>query len=258
MIYPGGKGGAGIAQAIINQMPPHEIYIEPFAGGAAVFRAKRPAAHSILIEIDRDQADKLHFAHGSAAELHNTDAIAWLGLRGIMKRWTGRELVYADPPYLLATRVKKKMYAHELTDEDHIRLLDVLKSLPCAVMISGYASPLYVKRLKGWRVVTFTAMTRGGKEAVEHLWMNFAEPKVLHDYQYLGADFRERERIKRKAARWKAKLDAMPALERQAVLSAALADIAAQLPPSPAPARTDSVIVKTGDAGSRAIETAAI
>ena len=41
---------------------------------------------------------------------------------------------------------------------------------------------------------------------------------------YLGEDFRERERIKRKVNRWKAKLEKMPILERRAV-SAALAEI---------------------------------
>ena len=30
MTYPGGKGGAGVLQTIINQQPPHEVYIEPF------------------------------------------------------------------------------------------------------------------------------------------------------------------------------------------------------------------------------------
>jgi len=41
---------------------------------------------------------------------------------------------------------------------------------------------------------------------------------------HLGEDFRERERIKRKVNRWKAKLEKMPILERRAV-SAALAEI---------------------------------
>jgi hypothetical protein len=33
MTYPGGKGGAGVYQMIINQIPPHRVYIEPFLGG---------------------------------------------------------------------------------------------------------------------------------------------------------------------------------------------------------------------------------
>lgn len=42
MSYPGGKGGAGVVQRIINLMPPHRVYLEPFLGGAAVMRARAP------------------------------------------------------------------------------------------------------------------------------------------------------------------------------------------------------------------------
>lgn len=33
MTYKGGKAGAGVYQQIINQIPPHDVYIEPFLGG---------------------------------------------------------------------------------------------------------------------------------------------------------------------------------------------------------------------------------
>ncbi len=49
---------------------------------------------------------------------------------------------------------------------------------------------------------------------------NFPEPIALHDYRYLGEDFRERERIKRKKQRWVNRLHVMPALERRALLNA--------------------------------------
>jgi site-specific DNA-adenine methylase len=47
MTYPGGKNGSGVYQQIINQIPPHEIYVEPFLGGGAILRMKKPAAKSI-------------------------------------------------------------------------------------------------------------------------------------------------------------------------------------------------------------------
>lgn len=67
-------------------------------------------------------------------------------------------------------------------------------------------------------------MTRGGSPATEWLWSNFVPPAQLHDYRYVGHTFRERERIKRKTQRWKARLLKMPALERQALL-VALAEV---------------------------------
>jgi hypothetical protein len=48
MIYPGGKEMA--APRIINLMPPHDVYLEPFLGGGAVLRAKKPARLSIGVD----------------------------------------------------------------------------------------------------------------------------------------------------------------------------------------------------------------
>jgi len=77
----------------------------------------------------------------------------------------------------------------------------------------------YSVRIHNWYSVNFQAMTRG-RLATEWLWFNFPQPTELHDYSFLGADFRERERIKRKKNRWTARLERMPLLERQALLSA--------------------------------------
>lgn len=50
--YPGGKFYA--RKLILECIPHHTFYIEPFAGGASIFFAKRKAAHTILNDIDPD------------------------------------------------------------------------------------------------------------------------------------------------------------------------------------------------------------
>jgi hypothetical protein len=88
------------------------------------------------------------------------------------------------------------------------------------VVISGYWSSLYATMLEDWNKASFQTMTRGGRPATEWLWFNFPRPVELHDYRFLGQNFRERERIKRKKMRWTNRLRTMPVLERQALLLA--------------------------------------
>ena len=52
MAYPGGKAGDGVYQRLISLMPPHEVYIEPFLGGGAIMRHKRPTRLNIGIDLD--------------------------------------------------------------------------------------------------------------------------------------------------------------------------------------------------------------
>jgi DNA adenine methylase len=215
MNYPGGKGG--VYQKLINIMPPHEVYIETHLGGGAIMRNKRPAKINIGIEID----PKVIAMWSSNTTPKNfklicKDAIEYLN----DYQFTGKELVYCDPPYLRNTRKKYyPLYKHEYTIEQHVELLKVIKSLPCMVMISGYKSQLYMEFLKDWHTNFFQATTHHGT-ATEWIWMNYSLPEQLHDYRYLGDNFRERERIKKKTKRWILRLKKMPALERKALLSA--------------------------------------
>ena len=87
------------------------------------------------------------------------------------------------------------------------------------VMISGYESQFYKESLKNWNNHSFQATTHHGM-ATEWIWTNYREPDKLHDYRYLGDNFREREKIKLKSKRWATRFKSMPVLERQALLSA--------------------------------------
>jgi DNA adenine methylase len=219
MTYPGGKNGSGVYQHIINEMPPHRVYVEPFLGHGAIMKLKKPAPASIGIDTDGDV-----IAHwrslGSAPPnltLLQANALDWLASTD----FSNDTLIYCDPPYLMSTRSsQRQIYRCELKDKDHKRLLEIIKGLPCMVMVSGYWSEMYALALHDWRTDTFTTRTRGGKVATEWLWMNFPEPLELQDYSFLGDNFRERERIQRKIRRWKSRLLKMTPLERHAIMAA--------------------------------------
>jgi site-specific DNA-adenine methylase len=212
--YYGGKGAAGVAQALINVMPPHETFVSAFAGQCAVMRVKRPAARNIAFDLDPNLVD--FWRQHEHVDFRVADAFAELQAYP----WTGRELVYLDPPYLFeARRDPSPRYRHELTDDDHERLLDLAARIPAMVVVSHYDAPLYRDRLAAWSHHTVRSKTRRGM-ATEHFWCNYpTPPAALHDTRFIGSSFRERQRIKRKAARWRRNFDGMDPLERIAILS---------------------------------------
>lgn len=215
MTWPGGKNGAGVYQRIINHMPPHRAYIELFLGSGAILRHKRPAELNIGIDKSQKALDLCNSLIRTTSHniFYRRCGIDHLARSELLPN----TLLYCDPPYVKSTRKGGDLYEHEMSLEDHDRLLSLLVRTKAMVMISGYRSDFYDDALKDFHRIDYKTMTRGGL-VDESLWMNFSPPAQLHDYSFLGADYRERERIKRKKARWKTKITNMDRLERLAIM----------------------------------------
>ncbi len=213
--YFGSKATSGLCQAIIAMMPPHETYIETHLGGGAIMKRKPPALHNI--GIDRNERALAGFACDYPVELIRGCAHAFLAAYP----FRGRELIYCDPPYLQSTRSSARRYRFEYSQQDHMALLGLLKALPCQVMVSGYPSALYDELLAQWGSVELQVMNQAGVRT-EKLWFNFT-PDRVHWASYAGRDFTHRQSVKRKAASWARRYQAMPRAERLAVLAAIMA-----------------------------------
>ena len=87
-------------------------------------------------------------------------------------------LIYADPPYLLETRGGKQ-YRHEMTEQDHVDLLDALKQHKGSVIISGYPSEMYDRELTGWSRITRKSYNQNAEQRTEVLWCNFETPGLF-------------------------------------------------------------------------------
>ena len=258
--YFGGK--TAIAERIVALLPPHEHYVEPFAGSLAVLLAKSPSHLETVNDIDarlmtfwrvlrdrpaelvrassltphsrgehqascEDSADELECARrvwvalsqGRAGTLrprgwrHQIDPAGRAGsfpadLTGYVRRMEAatrrlhgvslesrpaldlvreygaceRVLIYADPPYLGASRNSANRYRHEMASEtDHEALADALRRCRAAVVLSGYRSPLYAELYSGWHVARISSGSgRGGKwtASTEVLWSNRPFPQA--------------------------------------------------------------------------------
>ena len=215
MRYFGSKATPGLCQMLLGLQPPHDLYVETHLGGGALMKRKAPALRSIGIDRDRRALDA--FSCDYPVDLIHGCAHVFLA----EFPFQGTELVYSDPPYLQATRRSDRRYRHDYTEADHVALLELLEGLPCRVMVSGHPSALYDERLADWRRLEMQVMTQGIVRT-EVVWFNFA-PDRVHWASCAGRNFTDRQRIKRKAANWGRRYEALPAGERLAVLAAIMA-----------------------------------
>ncbi len=263
--YYGGK--TTIADRIVELLPEHRHYVEPFAGSLAVLLAKAPAPFETVNDLDRsivtfwrvlrDRPEDLtrvcaltphsRHEHQAAYDLNHPDEVeiarrVWVcltqgrggslrrtgwrhfqdpGARGLasmpnylaayverMRSAAGRladvslecrdaltvvreygrhedVLIYADPPYLGEAR-SSRQYRIEMSDAaEHQELLDELLACRSAVVLSGYATPMYDDALADWRRVEIEAFTGQGNHVTgtsgkrtEVLWIN--RPADVH------------------------------------------------------------------------------
>ncbi len=93
-------------------------------------------------------------------------------------------LFYLDPPYVHSTLKTTKDYNHEMTDQDHEELVELLLGLDGKFMLSGYSNAIYAPLEKaGWKrhdfsvpcnVVACSATNGAGKkkqDRIESVWV---------------------------------------------------------------------------------------
>ena len=128
-----------------------------------------------------------------AVQIENVD------FKRIISRYdTPNTLFYIDPPYLPETRAKgsANVYRHEMSQDDHLDLLNMLAGIRGKFVLSGYESNFYtlIAREQGWSVKMFdkdcsascASRTNGAKDSgkyrrTEYLWYNFGDRDVVVD-----------------------------------------------------------------------------
>lgn len=99
----------------------------------------------------------------------------------------GDVFMYLDPPYLLGTRARKQ-YKHEMTDEDHEEILQVILRSKAKIMISGYESELYETYLKDWKRMEFRGAAEHGGTRKEIVWTNYRPGGQMDINDFLGRE----------------------------------------------------------------------
>lgn len=245
--FVGSKSASGAAQQIVSMLPAHDVFVEAFAGRGAVSLLKKPARYTFLYEKNPQTANDLLQLVNRSRLFRNVyfysdggqpyplslptlpdDCNCFVICEDVFNclpsllMAEGNVCMYCDPPYMRSVRrdPHRDYYFHDWPDDAHVGFLEWATAANFPVAISGYASEFYNLLLPRWHTRTFGVGTRGGR-ALEKVWMNYDPAAVvLHDARFVGNSFTDRQRIKRKAARWVRRLVSMEAAERQAVLDA--------------------------------------
>jgi len=104
----------------------------------------------------------------------------------VIRRYdSGETLFYCDPPYPHESRGDSKAYQYEMTDEDHIKLAEVLRTAQGKVALSGYHCDLLDELYGNWHVheARPKKVHSVKTERTEVLWTNYdlseATPRLI-------------------------------------------------------------------------------
>lgn len=102
------------------------------------------------------------------------DALDW---REVLTRYDRHDtLFYCDPPYVRRTRGRRWAASgyreNEISDVDHVELLDRLNSVRGRVVLSGFSTPTYELRLAGWTRLERVGHRQRGGGSLEVLWVS--------------------------------------------------------------------------------------
>lgn len=100
----------------------------------------------------------------------------------IAQQDTPDTLFYVDPPYVLETRTtvrkggqsdRDRAYVHDLSDDQHAELAEVLRGADGMAIVSGYPCDLYEELYSGWKRVERGAQVDGiAQSRTEVLWIS--------------------------------------------------------------------------------------
>lgn len=221
--YKGNKAIDGVYHKIINNIPKHSVYMELFAGGAAIarilYQVGAMAPECVLNDLDTDVTKALA-AEFQLATVKNENAIEIIAAILSDQNFCHDKFAFLDPPYKLETRPNSPiLYDNEMDDEDHVKLLYTILEAKFPIMVIHPKCELYDTMLNDWRQIEIKIRYHN-KTSIEILYMNYPEDLPLQCYNFLGKNWMDRQRIRRKGERLLKKITGLPKDEQNYLLNA--------------------------------------
>jgi DNA adenine methylase len=143
---------------------------------AGSFKGKQVKSYITIAHVWQKYPDALYAITDRlrGAIIENDNALS------VIKRHDSEETAfYVDPPYLPSTRDVGTDYRFEMTEEDHVKLAELLNAVKGKVILSGYPSDLYNELYKDWERVEKDSIADGHLPRKEVLWLRNTEYSLL-------------------------------------------------------------------------------
>lgn len=212
MNYVGNKGGQVIFPQLINNIPRSRRYFSLFFGAGGL--EKHEVFSKTKWICSEKNTDNLKYSTPTAAVVYNDYKVLVE-----QNNFTSDDFIFADPPYMFSTRAAARIYyKYEFTNDQHVEFLNYMISLNAKVMITHPINELYSSMLEPWYKVPFEYHGHKGLFK-DSMWLNYNPCDIeLINYEFLGVNSTDRQRIKRKRANIIEKLRALPKHELKAIL----------------------------------------
>lgn len=97
-------------------------------------------------------------------------------------------LFFVDPPYIRSTRTANvTAYRYEMTDEEHIALVEQLLTVKGKIILCGYDHEIYNTRLPGWSKFTRSVQASGNRGGVTREEVIWVSPNALDRWDLFGS-----------------------------------------------------------------------
>jgi DNA adenine methylase len=143
-------------------------------------RGMSQAVSQFLGKIEKDIPEAINRL--KTVQIENMD------YKELLKKYDGvNTLFYLDPPYVHETRKMTYEYEHEINQDEHVKLVDILLNTKAKCVLSGYDHPVYNRLIEnGWFKELLGEYDKRSEKSIgdnqprskgkEYIWINFVNP----------------------------------------------------------------------------------
>lgn len=207
-----GRNSSGVSQFLINHVPPVKCMVSLFLG------------NGLLLDQIKSCETMVAFAAGKNLELNNDSIKVFASDYTKNLDWInpvkfGKTLVFINPPALEINKQPKLINTDFTSQTEHETLLQKGVKFPTYVMVLATSNNQYdgiLLKAGFTKIYLFNQSIENPK--TDCIYINYPVPEQLHDYSFVGQNYRDRDNNKKFIKRTIKQLAEMSPLRRNLII----------------------------------------